>query len=218
MRAFVLILQIIWCIGLNSQSAFRDNFIGKYNCLVKSHYPSGISYYNRDLYVTKDPNYSNRIFLHDSATTPYPQFVEPVNLYLDSTFKDTIWCATGACYWGNFLYLDSIYFFRKLVMTTGYWMEYFGRRVSSSVGIEEKNKSNTDFSVFPNPVNNFFKINISPQLTVNKVILLSIDGKEVVFENHNTFEYDVTLFSNGLYFLKIITSEAILSKKISICR
>lgn len=61
--------------------------------------------------------------------------------------------------------------------------------------------------IFPNPASDFVTISISDE-TIQKILLLSIDGKQTVIQNISTNDYTVDLssYSKGIYIISIQSS------------
>jgi hypothetical protein len=69
----------------------------------------------------------------------------------------------------------------------------------------EKLKANTNIEIFPNPVNDFLKINIEKEQTYKTVKIIDLNGK-ALYSNHylsNNIEIDCSFLNPGLYVLII---------------
>ena len=86
---------------------------------------------------------------------------------------------------------------------------------NSTLGVDENEISNS-FSMYPNPTDSFLTINSNGQL-INQISIFSITGKlikQVSFENSETKKtIDVSLFTTGMYLVKIISNEKVVTKK-----
>ncbi|MBK6836185.1 MAG: T9SS type A sorting domain-containing protein [Bacteroidetes bacterium] len=197
---------------LKSQSAFRDTFIGKYNCSVKIQTSTQTAYENRFLYVSIDSNYINRIIIADSLWSPN-QLIMPVNLYSDSTFKDTIWSSSGSFFRGNFYDLDSIYFLRVVI---GVWstMEYFGKK--TPLGINEF--IGDEFILYPNPSSELISIHLFKKSEGNTIYVTDLTGRiiknNILIDTDNITDIDVSDFAAGIYFIHIQLNNSVVTKKI----
>jgi hypothetical protein len=69
-------------------------------------------------------------------------------------------------------------------------------------------------ALFPNPSNGIYNIELSDAISIEKVTLNDISGKQfsVTLNPNNTF--DITALQSGVYFLTIQTNEGIASKKL----
>lgn len=71
----------------------------------------------------------------------------------------------------------------------------------------------TSFTIFPNPSNSKIHINVNASdVEVQNVSLISFGGKEV-YQNSNSNPIDVSSFAKGLYILKIVSNEGIVTHK-----
>lgn len=66
--------------------------------------------------------------------------------------------------------------------------------------------------VYPNPTNNFLNIYIDNNIQITDYQILDINGKQVV-SGHFKQQVDVSLLPNGLYFLKLISSDNVYCDK-----
>ena len=64
------------------------------------------------------------------------------------------------------------------------------------------------FEVYPNPTNDFIFIDGSHPIT--KIQLIDIRGREVLFWNKEMEAYDISVLENGVYFLKIFSTNGLL--------
>ncbi len=69
-----------------------------------------------------------------------------------------------------------------------------------------------DVSVFPNPVVDIVSIEIPETIRVSQIILYSLSGKKLETTRETTI--DISGYSTGVYFLKIITTRGSITKKI----
>ena len=58
------------------------------------------------------------------------------------------------------------------------------------------------FEVYPNPTNDFIFIDSS--LPIDKIQLIDIRGREVLFWNREMEAYDLSVLENGIYFAKAL--------------
>ncbi len=83
--------------------------------------------------------------------------------------------------------------------------------VSSTLGVSENNISNLDIKIYPNPTKDM--LNIHSKFPVDNVEVYSVLGKKV-FEIANASSIDLGKLIAGVYFVKISSNNAIISKKI----
>jgi len=69
-----------------------------------------------------------------------------------------------------------------------------------------------DVSIYPNPVSEFLQIHISEEITYHKTTLFSVTGKLLLSTSEK--ELDVSILSEGIYFVQITTDQGILTRKI----
>lgn len=104
--------------------------------------------------------------------------------------------------WGNFLYLDNINIVGEVV-----------------TGINDQDVS-LEFSVAPNPSNAVFNLNLRSEITSpTEVLVYNTSGSQVYradLGNVNATQHliNLTTFSSGVYFIKVIRSNAIIHHRI----
>lgn len=87
---------------------------------------------------------------------------------------------------------------------------------STVLSLADKTLSDHGFSVYPNPSNSYLNIKSNANVTVRRVALVDVTGKEI-FSQLNAKPIDVSSFSKGLYILKIESREgAVTSRKVLI--
>lgn len=77
----------------------------------------------------------------------------------------------------------------------------------NSIGMKEL--ASNLFSIFPNPTNDFLNINVIGQTTPFKLEIISLSGTQIfqqVFNHGITNPIDVRNFTEGMYFIKMTTS------------
>lgn len=101
---------------------------------------------------------------------------------------------------------------------------YFGRESSENYdnssdysSQSEKSLSNYDIKIYPNPTNSLVTIT-ADNYTINKLIVNSVDGKQIFSKEIDptySFELDASNFTNGIYILTIETKEGtVFTKKL----
>lgn len=78
----------------------------------------------------------------------------------------------------------------------------------------KNNELNQNVSVYPNPSNGLFSINIPENILIEKVNVTDITGKQISIEANSNNQFDLTNFNAGVYFLNIETSEGKIIKKV----
>ncbi len=93
---------------------------------------------------------------------------------------------------------------------------------------EKINKDNTtkslvkdikkeNIQIYPNPNNGVFTLDIqSNNLSESQIILISNTGKQILANNQlsKTMHMDISSYAKGIYFIKLITPEHVITKKI----
>lgn len=69
-----------------------------------------------------------------------------------------------------------------------------------------------EVNVFPNPTKNTLNIQTKNNFELKEIIIFNVLGKKVLNSNNSTI--DISSFSNGLYFAKIITNKGFITKKL----
>lgn len=83
----------------------------------------------------------------------------------------------------------------------------------ATLGVQEPQLSNVQFSIYPNPASNV--INIKTDLEFTKVELYDILGKRVL-ETGATNQLNISSFKSGVYFVKLHSTKGTLTKKVVI--
>lgn len=88
------------------------------------------------------------------------------------------------------------------------------------VGVEEQEKANTKYTLFPNPSKGIVNIQLSSNHSVEIIEVYSIQGKLITFEvisnQENLLSIDLSDQSKGVYFLRFISTDEIVSQRIVI--
>lgn len=93
------------------------------------------------------------------------------------------------------------------------------QNVSSCIGIDETNNTNSIISVFPNPSDNLLEIKGN---FIEKFEIKDVNGK-IIFQSNNLNSYlghkvDVSRFNSGIYFITIYSNGTYFRKKFLISR
>lgn len=85
--------------------------------------------------------------------------------------------------------------------------------------INDKDKQLVDVKIYPNPANQQFTIE-HPDLIIQQVQLYDIKGKlqQKYTINNHIYTFDISQLSQGMYFLKIETSQGIITRKLQLLR
>ena len=91
---------------------------------------------------------------------------------------------------------------------------------TTSSGVEETENS---FAVYPNPADNYLNIKLENASEATSTInIYDLSGKQVLSQNlpvkQKTIQVNTELLKNGLYFLTIVNSNTVMTKKIQISR
>ncbi len=95
---------------------------------------------------------------------------------------------------------------------------YVGIDSTISEGLESTNTSSDKINIYPNPANESLTIS-SPMEIIENVELFSIDGKLIYSESlgrTNIFSMSVVNFNQGIYFIKILSTNNYTVKKVQI--
>lgn len=94
--------------------------------------------------------------------------------------------------------------------------------VDRLTGITQVNKKNIDVRLFPNPANASLNVSIEGhQTTINKVTLINALGQELQTispKSKTSLEIDLANYTTGFYFLRLETSDGILTRKFEIIK
>jgi hypothetical protein len=143
-----------------------------------------------------NPDGNNSAFINEN--------LEIINLFnfknlFDKNFtfdKENNLVATST--YGNGIYLEPSFQWRR-----GLLSKYL---FNGTLSLEENNLSDKNqlIKVFPNPTTDFFSINLTEN-TLKKIKLYSINGQ--LLNTYFNKKIDISMYSKGLYFLKIYTHE-----------
>ena len=149
--------------------------------------------------TTTTPTWANSAFTPTAAQWR----METVSLNAFSTSQNALIKFRNISDYENFLYLDDI-------------------NISNSTGIDEAN-ANSSITIFPNPNNGNFNIDIKN--TDNEKIAINIFnsiGQSVYQVNNKTingvYNLDLTNQSSGIYFVQIIKGNATYQKRITVSK
>ncbi len=79
------------------------------------------------------------------------------------------------------------------------------------IGIETDNLDETNFNIYPNPVNSQFSF--SNSTSVEKISITDVNGRLVEIKNHNLNSIDVSDLESGVYFVEINTNDGVVVKR-----
>lgn len=77
-------------------------------------------------------------------------------------------------------------------------------------------------SVYPNPANHVLNVDFSATENSSvQVVVLDQTGRQVAFRNIENnkpavthFEFDMSTFSNGIYFVKVVNADEVITRKV----
>lgn len=81
--------------------------------------------------------------------------------------------------------------------------------VDTNLPVDDQRLSS--FTVYPNPARDFLKLSLPPS-EIQKINLYDSSGKKLECRYHNNV-VDVSMLSEGIYFLSINTAKTVLTKK-----
>lgn len=90
---------------------------------------------------------------------------------------------------------------------------------SSVLSVDDFSEENTKLLVYPNPATSNISIELSNNVTIEKVFIYSILGDKISTQNganNSKIKVDVSNLSAGIYFIKAKTDNGIVSKKLII--
>ena len=141
----------------------------------------------------------------DTSTLQFPNHTYATSgpFYLCLTVDDGVGC--------NDMYCDSIggngVVFNK---QAGFTINVISPPIIT--GIDNNLELNSEVNIYPNPTSNL--LSIETELDINEINIIDITGKMIITTKQNTNTINVVDLSNGIYFIKLITDEKTIIKKI----
>jgi hypothetical protein len=157
------------------------------------------------------------------------------NLTYDSYGNRTEWIAQskkGASYFtyqddkdiyqydaNNNIAEDILQKWNPLTLTTRNYQKRDYSEFKVYIGIEEIAKENNNVTVYPNPSTGFVQLNITKKnkaIGVKEIKLVDMLGKIIWAtgaSNSNTFDLDITNYSQGIYYVRIINADGDIETK-----
>ena len=83
----------------------------------------------------------------------------------------------------------------------------------STTNLSEQSISNS-ISIYPNPTKNQFFIQSDKNITIERVLLLNLNGQSILQREGQIKSIDVENLNQGVYFLQIETNQGIITKKV----
>ncbi len=88
--------------------------------------------------------------------------------------------------------------------------------VCNLTAVDELENLASKFVLFPNPAREFFNIQMAEEITLNQVELINLQGSLIKTYETQYERFDLNAVANGVYYLKLTTSEGIAVKKIMV--
>jgi len=86
---------------------------------------------------------------------------------------------------------------------------------SNVVGISEYLNNSIQFSIYPNPAFEYFKISFdSYQWIVNNISILNLNGQRIRNINPINNTIDISYLNSGIYYIEMKTEEGIVTKRL----
>ena len=117
----------------------------------------------------------------------------------------------SATYVGAVTYLLCVHKNEELVFNDNEWDGVCYKTGSTSINAYEN-----QITIYPNPTKDRLHIEMMPSLHINAISLINIQGQIVRSYKPNTTQLDVSGIAEGIYFIKISSSEGYIIKKVLI--
>lgn len=147
-----------------------------------------------EIYVLPDYYLSGEINVTDNCTTEFTNYTQDPD-------PDTE--LTAGVYEVNLQFFDE---------SNNESLCSFLLTVEEVLGVDENDFLKDNINIFPNPISNTLEIQLSSQVFIENVEVITISGKKL-FETNNT-SIDFSALQAGLYFLEIETSKGTITKKV----
>lgn len=82
--------------------------------------------------------------------------------------------------------------------------------------VSESNVLENKITIYPNPARNHFKLVKEIEISIDQLVLINLQGMIIKHYVPNSTIFDINDIANGVYYLKITTSEGIAIKKIMV--
>ncbi len=78
----------------------------------------------------------------------------------------------------------------------------------TNLSIGNSPSAQMQWSIYPNPANDFIEIQLSKNdMASYDIVILDITGKEIISQSISNAPIDISLLSNGMYFIKLLNSK-----------
>jgi len=102
-----------------------------------------------------------------------------------------------------------------------YWLQVDGHNASYGNVTIDLLSNSLDALVFPNPSNGIYNLNLfHPEVGIAEVLISDINGRKLLTKqykvnvNSTQFDFDLSLYPKGIYFLRVTLNGSSLSKKL----
>jgi len=115
------------------------------------------------------------------------------------------------------LFKNEVYFSASYIDTIGVELyKLIIDTTSLSISSTMESSSMNNLVVKPNPVSDFFQVELEKDVNLNEIRLFDINGRVIYFKKSNSYKetIDVTGIPNGFYILSVKNSNGVFSKKI----
>lgn len=83
-----------------------------------------------------------------------------------------------------------------------------------TTGLDDLALLEAKIKVYPNPSKEFLTLDVSNNLRLDRIVLVNSTGAAVKSFNYTKRQFNITELASGIYFLRLFTSQGVLSKKV----
>lgn len=154
----------------------------------------------------------------DGSTSPYYYYINTTHNYAAAGTYDVCLTVTTTC---GFV---TSYCVNQAMSKggPGGMLSLYVISPELSTGIDETNEVNTILELFPNPSTGILNLKVDKELNLQEIEIFDLLGKQVYFNSsvgkEEKLQLDLSELNNGIYLLRMKSSQKLVSKKFIIAR
>jgi photosystem II stability/assembly factor-like uncharacterized protein len=155
------------------------------------------------------------------TTTPATQSAHAAVYFTD---ENTGYCGNSVIYntinagtnWNSMTNSRQIIDLHFPTQDIGYAVGYDGTilKLDNNPLSVENTLLSSKIDIHPNPVSNLLNFNINESISITKIKVFDVTGNLLIEINDNFKSIDMNKYASGIYFVKVMTNDGVLTKKI----